>query len=1112
MTGTEETRPQDHAATPRWRVGGFWRYGAGAALSGLILLIFLGLTGLSMPLPGLLVEVLENKANAALGGRARIAVDGAALGATSRFVPEVRLSGVTILSPAGNRLVQVNRVGTSFDAMGLMLLRVRPSALNLHGARIAVRRLPDGTLDIAPGVSGFDGGARRPADILDSIDKAFSQPALAGLSDVSMDGVQLLLDDRRSGSVLKLSNGSLRVTQDRKSLSATLTVGLVGPSVTTPAEVIVQGAGQSRPASVDRAIISVTTDKETSAAVVSADLDGVSARDFAAEVPALAWLAAVDAPISGEVRTGFDDKGALGPLTGKLTLGTGVLQPSPGARPVKFDRAQMAIAYDPARARLDLTDLSIESRSLRVKAGGTADLLGMEDGLPDKMKASIRLTDLEADPEGLFERQVAIGSGRLEATLTLRPFQLAIDRFDLVDGASHVGVKGTVGVAPKGWTVQADATVDQIESERLLALWPVAAVPKTRAWLSENVTEGRLSNVSASLNVAPGKEPDFHLGYQFEGARIRFMKTLPSIVDGAGHAEILGHSFSLTAERGRVSAPQGGDLDIAGSVLRVRDIYQKPAPMEVDLQSRSSVTAALSILDQAPFQFLTKAGQPVDLAQGQADVRAVLRFTPKPHLLPQDVSFDVTGQLLNVSSDKIVKGRVLSADRLSVTANHEKLAISGAARLDDLPLTGSWTQGLLPEDKGHSEVAGQVALNPKALKSLHIALPETALQGESPADFTVALVKGKAPTFRVTSDLGGATLAIPEVTWTKAASEKGKMVVEGELASPVKVTRFELAAAGLSAKGKIALTPDSSFDRAEFSDVALGDWFKGAVTLVGRGKGKTVGLEVKGGELDMRRATFASGKADGGDNPPISVQLDRLRMSDEIAVDRFAGQFSAAGGFNGDFAGMVNGVAPVSGSVVPGGFGRSAYRIQSADGGLALAAAHIYSSGRGGDMTVMLTPRSEAGQYDGTLSINNIRVVNAPELASLLNAISVVGLINELRGTGITFSDVSGRFILTPDAVEIDQGSAVGASLGVSGAGVYRIGEKTINIQGVISPVYMLNGIGQIFSHQRDGLFGFNYKLKGDATRMRVSVNPLSILTPGMFRDLFRKDPPKLDQ
>jgi hypothetical protein len=139
-----------------------------------------------------------------------------------------------------------------------------------------------------------------------------------------------------------------------------------------------------------------------------------------------------------------------------------------------------------------------------------------------------------------------------------------------------------------------------------------------------------------------------------------------------------------------------------------------------------------------------------------------------------------------------------------------------------------------------------------------------------------------------------------------------------------------------------------------------------------------------------------------------------------------------------------------------------------------------------------------------------MRVQDAPALAGLLSAISVVGLLEQLNGEGLAFNTGQVQFILTPDAVEITQGSAVGASLGISFAGLYQSATGRFDLQGVISPIYLLNGIGQIFSRRGEGFFGFNYSLSGTADAPQVSVNPLSLLTPGMFREIFRSGPPNL--
>ena len=115
-----------------------------------------------------------------------------------------------------------------------------------------------------------------------------------------------------------------------------------------------------------------------------------------------------------------------------------------------------------------------------------------------------------------------------------------------------------------------------------------------------------------------------------------------------------------------------------------------------------------------------------------------------------------------------------------------------------------------------------------------------------------------------------------------------------------------------------------------------------------------------------------------------------------------------------------------------------------------------------------------------------------------------------MNGAGLAFNNGEVTFVLTPRAVEITQGSAVGASLGISFAGLYLTGSGQIDLQGVISPIYLVNGVGQILTRRGEGLFGFNYRLTGTAGDPDVTVNPLSVLTPGMFRELFRQRPPKL--
>ena len=131
-------------------------------------------------------------------------------------------------------------------------------------------------------------------------------------------------------------------------------------------------------------------------------------------------------------------------------------------------------------------------------------------------------------------------------------------------------------------------------------------------------------------------------------------------------------------------------------------------------------------------------------------------------------------------------------------------------------------------------------------------------------------------------------------------------------------------------------------------------------------------------------------------------------------------------------------------------------------------------------------------------------------MAELLAAVSIVGLLEQIEEEGIRFGDVEGRFRLDPKAVTLYRSSAVGASMGISLDGYYDLAGGTIDMQGVLSPLYILNVIGRIFSaRDGEGLVGFNFTLTGDVDDPEIDINPLSILTPGVFREIFRRPPPE---
>lgn len=1079
----------------------------------------LALTGIPLRLPAQIVTRVEARLNAALPLReTSLTIGGIEVMVDRGFVPRLRMENLSLNTRSGGSLLRLPEARLSFDAAGLLGAQIRPASVVISGAALRLRRDAGGRfdLDLGSGTALRDLGSLPEA--IDRLDAVFAEPALSALDQVTIESLSLTLTDERAGRRFTIGDGHLVLNNTADEVRARLSFSLNSDGIGGRGDAMDRLAEGAPPA---RAMLSLASRKDSSGARLRAEVERIEARDLAASAPVLGFFEALEAPISGRLITGLTPEGRLAVVEGQLSLGAGALQPSAEARPIAFEGADLVFGFDPLRERIRLTQLSVQSRTLRLSASGHVDApgaargfdSGLNAGLPEAFLAQIAISQLAVDPEGLFTRPVQFDAGALDLRLRLDPFRVEVGQFTLADQGRRISASGRARADAAGWRLAADIALDRIGHDRLLALWPLSAVPRTREWLVENVLEGELRDVKIALRLEQGREPRFALNYDFSGGDARFIKTLPPIRQASGYATIEGQTYTMVIDSGIVSPPEGGDIDVAGSVFSVLDILHKPAQAEVRLRTKSSLTAALSLLDEPPFQFLTKAGRPVGLGDGRAAVEALLRLSLVRRVKAEDVSYRVAAKLSDVRSEVLVPDRVLSARALDLTATPEGLELTGQADLDKVPFDARFWLPFAKSEKGRAEVTGSAELSPAAAKIFRLGLPEGMLSGLGRGTFRLDLPKGAPALLELRSDLKGLGLALPDLAWSKPAATAGKLEVSARLGKPVAVDRLMIEAPGLSLRGKVSLKPDGQLDRLSLPQVRLGQWFTGPAELVGRGRGVPPAVEVPGGQLDLRHLPDFTAKGRGGPaegNTPVAVRLDRVQVNETLALHDLRGDFSTRGGLNGPFTASVNGRAAIRGALSPSGAG-TAVRVTSQDAGGVLAAAGVFPKARGGVLDLQLTPEGRRGYYAGHALARDMRVYDAPVLAGLLSAISVVGILDQLRGAGLVFSESEARFRLTPAGVEVQHSAAVGLSMGVTLAGVYLSGPKRLDMQGVISPVYLLNGVGQLVSKPGEGLFGFNYRLRGTADRPEISVNPLSILTPGMFRDLFRRPPPRFE-
>ncbi len=1096
-TASQNTERQDPAGAPKRRrprhhVIGLWTAAGlvlGAAAFSLLVILIIGQT---MQAPEWVRDRIEARIEQNLGGL-QISFGDVQAVINKGLRPRARLRDVVIRDPAGRVLLELGDAEASLAMRPLLRGMVQPKQITLNGAFATLRRNTDGTFDLSLGASNAPvSQAGSLPQLIERWDQILQSEALSALVSLDLKSLNLRYEDALSGRAWTVDGGQMRMERDGDQMRLSSRFALL--------------SGRDYATSLE---MNYTSKIGELAADFGISVEDVAAQDIAAQAIALKWLQVLRAPISGALRGNVEADGTLGRLSATLQIGAGVLQPTDQTRPIPFSQARTYFTYSPDRQVLAFDELSVSSDWVSGVADGTAYLGGVDQGTLTELIGQFNLSGLALNPDGMYPEPLTFNRAAADFRLELDPFRLTVGQMRVVDPSATVRLDGTLSASTDGWALAFDGKMDAITPKRLVSLWPVGVAKGPRDWIATKISGGRLSDINFALRTKPNERPNIYVDFDYADATVKVLKTMPPMTAAKGQASLIGNRFVVTATAGRMPAEQGGYLDLAGSSFIIPDItIRKAAPGIVRFVAQGPVTAIVSLLNRPPLSVLASSGLPVDLASGLVRANGTVSMPIKKGLTFDQVEFHLTGAVDRVESTVLVPGKVLSAQTMDLQADETQVVLSGRGQVEEVPFDAGWRKPIGKGAPRSSRVEGQIELSPLLIDTFEIGLPPGSVSGTGLADFSLDLNPGEPPVLTMRSDLQGVGLQIPALLWSKPAASSGLLDLAGTLGAPSRLDRLVLEAPGLSVTGTVIGREQGGLERALLSSVRVGDWMEGTVELVGRGQGAP-DLRILGGTLDMRRATFGSAGGSGGTGA-LSVVLDRLQVSDTIALTGFRGEFKTAGVLDGPFQGLVNGGTPVNGQLVPRG-ARSAVRILSDDAGGTVRDAGLLKQARGGSFDLTLVPVPEPGEFDGTLRVTDVKIQDAPAIAALVNAVSIVGLLDELAGQGIQFTEVDARFRLSPSRVTLYESSAVGPSIGLSMDGEYDVPNGQLNMQGVISPVYLINQIGSLLTRKGEGMFGFNYTLKGSAQAPTVQVNPLSALTPGMLRDIFREAPPSAE-
>lgn len=1007
------------------------------------------------------------------------------------FARNDRFAGVTahdvaLVGAAGQILMAVPTVEVKFTLLDLLQGRIRPKSVQIIGAEVFLRKAANGTFSLSLGAESAEfvppgSNAGGLSSLVRGSEFLRDVPQLAELTAAAITNATVNYRDDRVQRSWHVVGGELALLFDPAGNQASL-------------------AGKLFQTDGKGATVNILAKQNVTSGTsrITALFDSATPFDLADQFPALDWMRLLDAPVSGQFDLDVKPDGTPLLFDGYMRIGSGVIVQE-NSVPLPFESAALDFRYLPDSATFEVANLAVESAATSFVSTGSLSLQFDDKRRMRSGVLQLTLQDISITSAHIFEHDLNYPDGRLAAKMALRPLALQIGEFSVFDDTTRLSLKGSVAPLAADWTYALDVEAFALDKAALLSLWPVNAGAKARAWVVQNITGGSIPRVNGAIRSGHDG-PIFQLQFDYSDTQARFLKFMPQASQVSGYGSLDQESFEINIVSGTVNVDGLGPVAAAGSRIHFPHYRVKPAMASVDLVAEGGFQPIFDLLNRPPLSLLDRAGFKPALADGWAVVRSHLVFPAKRTLQLAEIYAATEADLTRVTSDQLVNGRIITAESLAFSARASELSIAGEATFDGLPASFVWTK---PYGKSTSnaeaDLSGTLPISMESLEQLGVALPEGSIAGQSLAQVDVRSRQGDTAEFTVTADLGPLAIAVPALGWSKPAGTAGTATVEGRMTDPIEIGTVSISSPGLVAKGRIDLA-QGRLRAARFSEFAVNDWLSAALDYA-PGTAK-----ISGGQIDLRR------RISGQSTSAMAVTLANttVAVTDTITLQNATGTFESGPALVGQLQAQVNGGAAVEVTLQPATDGQR-ISVTGADAGAILRDAGLFRNALGGDLQLTMVQTGAPGAYRGLFEIHNIRVRDAPVLAALLSAASIIGFLEQLDGNGLSFMTVSGRFTMQDGIIELSDAKAVGASIGISLEGRYRPADKQFDMNGVISPLYAINGIfeklpivGRLLGGKDgEGLLGFSYLLRGSAEAPRISVNPLSILTPGALREIF---------
>lgn len=657
-------------------------------------------------------------------------------------------------------------------------------------------------------------------------------------------------------------------------------------------------------------------------------------------------------------------------------------------------------------------------------------------------------------------------------------------------------------------------------------VWPAPSAPTAREWVLTNLFGGNVTAGSLELKAGPGRLAEGNLTgeeisghFRVEGARFDIAGDLPPMRDAIGEIDFAGNDVHITLESGTAFLPTGKAVSASNGVFDIPKADVRPVIGKLKIAVAGNADAVAELSSYRPINALKNIPfAPADLAGTVAGtvVADIPLSKTEGDYLP---AFEVTLDYKDLSIARPFDGQKVTDADGRIVVDPRKAVVSADARLNGMPAHIDLIEPL--GDKTAKRVQKiDFVFDEKAQKALSPGL-SSLVEGT----FTVEIDASAQGQQSARADLTKARIDLPWVGWSKGAGipAEATFTIGAGKDGTTSISGFRLSGKSFLIAGDLAVKNDTLVS-ARLDQVRLNAADQKVSANI-KSVGKGYDVRVQGASFDGRALVrdvlsdpVQAGSTIGTTPVTLSAKLDSALGFNDERLSGVSLTYSGTGKMIGKLAikATTAGGGEVSMTNASEGEARKV-RMDSGDAGAILRFLNIYEHMRGGSIALALAGGA-TGALQGEIDARNFEVVNEPRLKSLVSSRpsadtpSLSEAVKQDIDTSVVkfergYSQITkGRGLL-----KIDNGILRGPLIGFTFQGTFYDPNNKMALTGTMMPAYGLNRIfaeiplvGVILGNGRDkGLLGITFKLSGKAGDPTLTVNPISLIAPGIFRSIF---------